>query len=70
MKTMAYSIINSLIRKLIFGAGATAIAWLVESGIFDEATIEKIVVGIVALVAMLVSALWTWAKNKWFVKEK
>lgn len=63
MNDMIKGLLASMLRKIIFGAGAVYIAYLTEKGIATSGDVERLIEIAVAALLILVPALWTAVKN-------
>ena len=64
--TALKALIASLIRKALFGAGAVWIAKLIEQGILTDGDVTRFIEIAAAGTLIVVPALWTYIKSKFF----
>jgi hypothetical protein len=69
MNDMIKTLLASIIRKVVFGAGAVYIAYLTEKGIATSGDVERFIEITVAALLILVPALWTTVKG-WLAAKK
>ena len=69
MNEIIKGLLASWIRKIIFGAGMVWVTYIVEKGIANTSDIERFIDILVAALLILVPALCTIIKNKWFKQE-
>jgi hypothetical protein len=62
MNAMLKQLIYSGLRKLVFGAGAVWVAWLVKNGICTEADVTRVIEVAAAALMLAVPLLWTFVK--------